>query len=296
MSTIEEVAGEIGVPPEEKKQKKLVFTMPGKKGDALHQFPIVYWYWKQTGRRSTLWLDKHTLGPLVNLFAAQSCVEGVELIDGITSWHMGGQKWDFSLPTSAHVDNEIYHLGLRSFPQRQLTLEALDQVPLNIKNPGDVKCLDVGNQDVIWDVGPPRLALHGTFVTHMSGVPGFWRFLADRRDELESIFGGEIYFTGTPAERKRARELYPDWKDVDDGGDFLHLARFMATCTCVIGAGSSNIVLAGLLGVPGVRVHDPIGENAKVIWSNLGPNQINETEMALRTEWPKFRDQWVTPK
>ena len=260
----------------------LIFSMPGKIGDALHQFPVVHAYCKQNDVRATLWLDENTLKPLVNLFACQPCVEAVELKGGITSYHMGGQPWNFDLKTSEHAGHEIHHLGMRAFPTRQITLETCDQVPLNIDIPKTSACMVIPGDAVASDV--PRLLLHGTFTTHASGVPGFWRFLADRQKEFSSIYGSEIYFTGTPGERRRARELYPDWRDFDDGGDFLNLARFMATASLVVGAGSSNVVLAGVLGIPSVRVHDPIGQHPRVIWSNLGPDQINETEADMRGE------------
>lgn len=268
----------------------LVFTMPGKIGDSLLQWPVVYWYCRQNEVKATLWLDEHTLRPLVNLYASQPCVEAVELKPGIKSYHMGGQPWEFDLTTKDHLDHEIYHLGFRKFPQRQITLEVLDQIPLHIERPKDAKSLMVTER-----IGAgPRLVLHGNFVTHQSGVPGFWRFISDRKEELEQIFGPEIYFVGTPAERKRARELYPDWRSFDDGGDFLHLAEFIASSSLMIACGSSNVVLAGLLGIPAIRVHDPIGDNPKVIWSNLGENQMNELEVDLRRLWPEFRDKWVS--
>lgn len=259
----------------------LVFTLPGKLGDCLHQWPVAYWYCAQQNKKCTLWLDENTLKPLVNLFAAQPCVEAVELKGGIKSYHMGGQPWDFGLTTKDHADHTIYHLGMRKFPTRQITLETLDQVPLNVEAGSTAGTITVpGDNPARGD--SKRLALHGTFTSHTSGVPSFWRFLSDREKEIRSIFGTEVYFTGTPGERKRGRDLYPEWQAFDDGGDFLNLARFMQGCSLVIGAGSSNVVLASLLGIPSIRVHDPLGDHPKVIWSNLGPDQINDTEEAMR--------------
>ena len=37
-----------------------IFTMPGKMGDALMQWPVVHQYIKQTGRRVNLFLDEKT--------------------------------------------------------------------------------------------------------------------------------------------------------------------------------------------------------------------------------------------
>lgn len=268
----------------------LVFTLPGKAGDALHQYPVAYWYCQQNNTKCTLWLDEHTLKPLVPLFASQPCVESVVLKSGIQNWTCGGQPWDFGLDTSVHLDHEIYHLGMRKFPSRQITLETLEQVPLHIEHHDDQKCLMVV-------AGEPknRLLLHGTFLTHSSGVPSFWRFLADIREQLESEFE-EIVFIGNEGEQARALELYPEWKAYDDRGNFLHVAEYMASSRLVIGAGSCMVALAADLGVPSVRVHDPIGDHPKVIWSNLGHNQINETERDLRAgAWSRFWEEWVAP-
>jgi hypothetical protein len=67
----------------------------------------------------------------------------------------------------------------------------------------------------------------------------------------------------------------------------------MAASRCVIGSGSSGIALAGQLKVPSIRVHDPIGDAPKVIWSNLQEAHLNDTERLLRPEWPKFRDKYL---
>jgi hypothetical protein len=61
----------------------------------------------------------------------------------------------------------------------------------------------------------------------------------------------------------------------------------------MIGCGSYPITVAGALKIPAIRVHDQIGEMAKIIWDNLGDNQLNETELSLRKAWPRFRDQWL---
>lgn len=267
----------------------LVFTMPGKLGDAILQWPVAYHYCKQHETKCTLWLDKHTLEPLVNLFRAQPVVESVVLRGGIENWNMGGQPWDFGLETKDHLDHEIYHLGFRKFPQRQITLETLEQVPVHI----------VANkvaQEPSLFVGPieqkNRLVLHGTFASHMTGSPGFWRFLFDRWAELRTLFE-EVTFVGKPDEVQRALEIYPEASGFDDGGDFLVLAKHIAGSRLVIGSGSSVVTVGGALKVPTIRVHDPIGEFPRVIWSNLGDGQLNESERDLRKLWPQFRDRWI---
>jgi hypothetical protein len=48
------------------------------------------------------------------------------------------------------------------------------------------------------------------------------------------------------------------------------------------------------LKVPCIRVHDPIGEFPRRIWDSLGENQLNDTEIGLRTSWTEWRDKWLT--
>ena len=98
---------------------------------------------------------------------------------------------------------------------------------------------------------------------------------------------------GSPDERERAHELYPKFQVFDDGNDFRRLAEFIDRAQLVIGAGSSVVALAGALKVPAIRVHDAIGEAPKVLWSNLGDNQMNEMEPDLRKLFTPFLEKWV---
>lgn len=267
----------------------LIFTMPGKLGDALLQWPVVYQYCKRENARCTLWLDEKSLRPLVPLFEYQPCVEKVELRGGIENHSMGGQPYDFGLKTSDYVDHEIYHLGFRAFPTRQITLETLNTVPLNLsaRETAQEPSLTVPDPDPREE----KVILHGNFTSHATGVPGFWRFLSRIWDELPA----DRVFVGRPGECRRALELYPGARSFDDRGDFLVLARVLLGARAVIGCGSSVAALASVLKVPCVRVHDPIGEAPKVIWSGLGENQVNDTEFELRSTWPAFRDRWLAP-
>lgn len=279
---LEVVRGGVELSPPVKKQ--LTATFPGKLGDALLQFPVMYWHWQDTGERFACWMDEKSLRPLANLFASQPCVEEVLFKPGIENYNMGGQPFEFNLTVADHLDRQFVHLGFRQFPTKQITLETLANVPLKIQRRDTISCLTVAH-----NLSPKRrLVLHGKFTSHASGVPSFWKFLADHAKELENLYE-EIVFVGTAGERKRALELYPDWSAYDDGGDFLHLAMFVAPAEAVIACGSSVAALGGVLGVPTLRIHDPIGDAAAIIWSNLGPNQFNLTEEALRTQWPEVR-------
>lgn len=270
-------------------------TMPGKIGDAIHQAALPYWYWRERGEKVRLWLDQQTLKPLVALFESQPWCESVELKPGIVNYNCGGQPWHFDLATADYDGLNVYHLGLRGFPQRQLTLEALAtaNVPLLV----DPATVAEHSPFAVEPLRPARrLVLHGQGVCpHTRSTPGFWKFLSGVWDDLRQSFD-EVAFVGSPDDRAVAAGAYPEVECFDDGGDFLTLARFMAGSSAVIGCGSSPVALAQWLMLPTVRVHDPIGEASKRIWDGLGKDQLNGTEFDLRREWPAFRARLVAAK
>jgi diadenosine tetraphosphatase ApaH/serine/threonine PP2A family protein phosphatase len=271
-----------------------IFTFAGKAGDAIMQWPIAYHWARQHDSKFTVWLDEKSCKLVAPLFAAQPCVEKVEFKEGIKSYQCGGQPWHFDLPTSEIVGKTIYHLGFRCFPERQLTLET--QTRCNVPAEVDIETLANTNPFVVPAAAEKvnRLVLHGQGVCpHSRTTPGFWKFLASVRHELSERFD-ELVFVGSPADLEVARLAYPTWALFDDGGDFLKLAEFMVDSRAVIGCGSSPVALAGALKVPCIRVHDPIGEAPRRIWDALGDNQLNDTELGLRTSWPEWRDKWLT--
>lgn len=270
-----------------------VMTMSGKLGDSLMQWPVVFHWFKTTGGTCELWLDEKTCAPLVPLYESQPGVSAVKLIGGIQNWSCGGQPFHFELPASAYDGHTIYHLGLRSFPIRQLSLQCLQdsKVPVQVDTEAFAETPTLAVQSA---TPVNRLVLHGQGICgHTRSTPQFWKFLAGVREELESLFD-EIVFVGSEDDREVALATYPMWTAFDDGGNFLKLAEYVAGSRAMIGCGSSPIVIAGCLKVPAIRVHDDIGGAPRVIWNNLGANQINETEIGLRIEWPKFRDRWLT--
>lgn len=276
-----------------------VFTFPGKMGDAILQWPIAFHFGRQVGDFD-VWMDERTCKPLVNLFQAQPHVGEVKLIGGIEGYQCGGQPFHFDLPTSAFDGKAVYHLGFRSFPVRQITLQTLNDaaVPI-VVDPAELANVPTLQPWKEMDTIPAsfnRLVIHGGAVyTHNRTTPTLWRFLHSIREELENLFD-EICFVGTDAELEVGQRTYPEWRAFADGGDFLRLATFIGASRCMIGMGSAPITLAGALKVPAVRVHDPIGNDApRVIWDNLGDNQLNDTLIGLRKSWPVFRDRWLKP-
>ena len=74
-----------------------VFTCPGKLGDAIHQWPVAFWWHREHQEPYEAWLDEKTCKPLVSLIAAQPGCSAVILKAGIESYHCGGQPWNFGL-------------------------------------------------------------------------------------------------------------------------------------------------------------------------------------------------------
>jgi len=269
---------------------EIVFTFPGKAGDALHQWPVAYHWAKQAGQKFTCWMDERSCKIVAPLFAAQPCVEKIEFKPGVETYSCGGQPFHFDLDTKEFIGRTVYHLGLRSFPQRQLTLHCLADsgVPVKVEPSvlADEPSLVVNPQEK-----RNRVILHGQAVCpHTRATPGFWKFLYSIRKDLEERFE-EIVFVGSERDREVATRTYPQWQTFDDKGDFSVLADYMAASELVIGVGSSVVVLASLLKVPSIRVHDPISDAPKAIWENLQRVHMNDTENELRKLWPAWRDE-----
>lgn len=271
----------------------VVATFPGRMGDATLQYPVMYQWSKVTGKTFDCWIDEGTCKPLESLFASQPFVGEVKLVKGVESYQCGGQPFHMSLPNSAFAEHTIYHMGFRAFPQRQITLETLENVKLPV--PIDRKALET-EPCFVFDPQPTKrnlLLLHGQAICpHTKQTPAFWKFLAGIHRELDEHFD-EVLWLGDKSDREIGSRTYPHWSDFDDGGSLLETAKLMGEASCFIGCGSSMAALAQVMKVPAIRVHDPIGEAPRVIWSGLGENQLNETETVLRTEWPLFRDRWL---
>lgn len=270
-----------------------VFYCPGRMGDSLHQWPVAFWWHRETGQPFEMWIDEPTCAPLKPLYEIQPGVSKVVLTNQSKAYNCGGQPWGGDFPMELHAEHTIYSLGLRAFPSRQLTLQAFQDCVVKPQVEPDVlaetPCLTVPAEPKA-----NRVVLHGTGICHHNKqTPAFWRFLAGIRGELEAAFD-EIVFVGSDRDREVGAATYPNWTTWSDDGDFAKLASYIAASRLMIGCGSAPVVLAGLLKVPAIRVHDPLGDAPKVIWSNLGKTQLNATELELRTLWPEFRDTYVT--
>ena len=282
-------------------------TLPGKLGDAVLELPIAYWYAKQKGVKVNLWLDKNTLKPLVPLLEVQSWVGDIELRGGVESYHCGGQPFHMNLETADFLDRRVFHLGLRVMPQRQITLQTMAdcKVPIEVDQDllANTPYFEVPDSDslpilkngseAILDTSKRICVLHGQSVCpHTKSTPHFWKFVHSIRQELKDLFD-EVVFVGSDRDRETGISAYPYFSAFDDQGSFLELAKLVKQAKLMIGVGSSGVTMGGALKVPTIRVHDPIGDNPRQVWDNLGSNQLNRTEVELRKDWTVFRDQWV---
>lgn len=236
-------------------------------------------------------MDEKTCKPLLPLVQAQAGVRETKLVEGIKSYECGGQPWHFDLNPEEHDNRYFIHLGMRHFPNRQITLETFTEASIQLEVEPDrlaeTPCFVVPKLP-----SANRVVLHGTGICHHNRqTPALWRFLATIRKELEERFD-EIVFVGSDDDREVGTHVYA-WESWNDHGDFLTLASYLQASKLVIACGSSVAALAGALKVPAIRVHDDIGGLPKVTWSNLGSSQLNATELELRTKWPEFRDQWL---
>ena len=277
-----------------------IMTAPGKLGDALMQWPVMYQWAQQTGKTFTAWMDEKTCAGLKNLFESQDCCDKVEFKPGIDNYQCGGQPFHFNLESSDFKDRTIYHMGYRSFPVRQLTLESAENAKLPIKL--DRRKLAQEPSFIFTGIeNKNRVILHGNPICpHSRTTPQFWKFLSGISKELEDEFD-ELVFVGSERDREMGMRAYGGetsadvckWQQFDDGGDWLKLAQLVSGSRLVIACGSAVAALGGALKVPTIRVHDPIGGHSKNIWSNLSDNQLNDTEIELRKSWPEFKARWL---
>ena len=242
----------------------VLFTFPGKIGDTLHQWPLVFHWAREQQKKIVVGLEATSLGPLVRLFRNQPCVEDVAMLYGIEHWGVGGQPWDFGFKTADYDKwDAVHHMGFRAMPNKRLTL--FQQNVLKVaashseiaETPSLVPCAS--------EVKKSKCVIHGT---QNSG--NLWRLMSECDNLIRRCFE-QVVFVGSGVDLTllEARGL----DRFDDRGDFLSLAEFISDAAMVIGCGSSVVALAGAMKVPSIRV--PELHIASDIYANLGPGQWN---------------------
>lgn len=250
----------------------LAVTFPGKMGDAILQFPVPFHHWRNTGERFTAIFDK-SLRPLETLFRAQPCVEAVEYLDGVQTYVMGGQPWDFGKDKELRERfDKVYHMGFRTFPHCEISLFCMRYMPVAVSWDDLVhtQAFNIQNKDP-----KNRLVIHSTMIDHRGRTPKLWSVLQHSQDVIAEEFD-EVVFVGSKAERDYACDVYPQWGQYDDNNDFLTLAQYVKDSRVVLGGGSCVVALAGGVHTPSIRIHDHvIGTEIVVCWTNVAPYTVN---------------------
>jgi len=245
-----------------------LITFPGKIGDAFLQWPVARWFIDNKYPKVDIAVAEQisSVGPI---FERQPGVNSVVYLTGIHSWHLGGQPWDFGMQSVFGKWTVLIHLGFRERPDQPITLHCAKEAGANLdKAPLSDPALILPQDDK-----RNRLLLHGTFKDHQGHTPSFWSVIRDNRELLEKAFD-EIYFIGASNDLSVLSGLDFPAKPFFDDGDIIKTAEFMANSKLVIGCGSSMVALAGALGIPSLRLHDPTGLEQPV-FSHVGANQVN---------------------
>lgn len=256
---------------------KVMWTFPGKLGDAFLQWPVAKCWANEREQKITVGLAKQ-IAALEPVFRLQPEVEDVVLLDGIHSFHMGGQPFDFDFSKKDYEPwDEVYHAGFANFPTYQITQFVRDQMGLRI--PAALL------ESARIELGPREpqgyLAIHATPKSNNGELPRVKPLLRACRHGIAKRFSA-VWSVGV-REDWASTDDWIDSTPFDDGGDWVKLGRFLLGANLVIACGSSMAAYAGALGVPCVRVHDTIGNNLNpAIWSNLGPDQYNFTSLRLQ--------------
>lgn len=235
---------------------RVLFTFPGKMGDALHQWPIARQWALENDTKIEVGLGR-TAHCLAELLTQQSVVKEIRLLGGIKNEDNGGQPYDFGWGDDRKEWDEVFHLGFRNFPTRGLMRETYDLVPLKASFE---EVWNTPSIEPFWK--PPEgvlrpLILHGTKTR-----PEFYKAMIRCFRILEKHFQ-PIVWAGRPDE-------WPQPADFDgDGLPIVEVANRISYSGLVFAASSGIAALAGAQGAPCIR----IGEKHLLpseIWDNPG--------------------------
>lgn len=249
--------------------ERVLFTFPGKLGDALHQWPIAKTWAEENGQQIEVGLGR-TAWPLKALLASQPCVSMVHLLEGITNEDNGGQPWHFGWGEYDKREWElVFHLGFRGFPTRGLMRETYGLVATGhpdyyrpLKTPFE-QIWATPSVEPYWR--PPEgvllpLILHGTKTR-----PTFYKAMIRCWRILEKNFS-PIVWAGKPDEWPQPATFQ------GDGLPIVEVAQRISYSGLVFAASSGIAALAGAQGAPCIRIGEP-QLLPHEIWNNPGPNQ-----------------------
>lgn len=255
-------------------RERVLITLPGKIGDALLQWPCVYHWNRETGRRCVLGMPPE-LRVLDPLFRVQPAVEEIVFLEGIQHFGLGGQPYDFGLRGDQTARwGAVYHLGFRAFPDRPVPV--VTRKYLDFKASDEALCHEPSLR-----APEPRKDLGSNFaVLHALYNSALLRTVRDLREDLEACFD-RIYLVGLPKEQaffQRGLQgldgtLSDTWVAYPDTPSYLEVANLLAAARVTLDATSSIACLANALKVPCLVAHHQ--RHIGTAFHNTGPGQVN---------------------
>jgi len=247
---------------------RVLFTFPGKIGDALHQWPIARQWAEENDTQIEVGLSAK-IQPLAGLLLKQPYVSRLHLLPGITSDDVGGQPWDFGWKADKKEWDEVFHLGFRDFPREGLMRHVYERAGVPLKASFE----DVWSQPSIepfWvgPVGNLPCVLHGN-----KARPSYYKALVKCLPVISKTFD-PLCWAGSADE-------WPLGADFKGNGLPLEtVAEHIAHCALVFAASSSIAALAGAQGAPCLRIGEP-HLIPQAIWDNPTSMQYQTSGDAL---------------
>lgn len=238
------------------------FTFPGRMGDILMSWPIVYQWYKKTGEKFKIVTCEHWGCPRVlDLLATQQCVADAEIWPHIINDDScGGQPWHFN---KLGMDN-IIHMGYRSRPDQQLTKYVLSTFPEKLD---EMEALD-----------KPSLFLGNcsnfNYCVFFAKPHQNWLTAIKLMLEASHLFD-TIYVIGLPEDLSHIKKNAGNnhWRYIDrDRPNLIADAILIRDARAVITINSLVPTISNLMKIPTVVVHRA---QPFEIYSNTGPNQFN---------------------
>jgi hypothetical protein len=248
---------------------RVVATFPGKIGDLFMQWPVTRWYAKKNGPID-LGIPPFMAG-VSFLMAQQEHVDGVYFTEEsvLRSWKRDPPPYGIEDKPWRRWEKQL-EMGFRDVPDTQLTLYIAKTMHLDIPK-GDLAepSIYVGERNVA-----NYAVVNGTFLSQTGESPPFWAALGNWYQYILKEFD-KIYFVGSVSEMRAVKASDLPFEIFDDGGNLLLTAQLMRDARIVVGSSSAIAALGSAMGVPTIRVHDPIPGFDKSIWDSLLPNQLN---------------------
>jgi len=242
----------------------VLFTMPGKIGDNLAKVPVIYQYWKQTGIKSDVCLDKESY-ILKDFFSNQPWADNVFISEGVTNYGFGGQPFDFGKDAEFRQKyKDVYHLGYKTNGEMpNIASTNLTEVALAVS-----KC----PIDPLYLLSEPSIEFEKKKIKNLCiHIDTHEEFRAEPAKNtilpiLEDImpYFENIYFLGLFENPSFYDEFkkFDNIKFFDDEGDLNKVVDLLSE-SLLIGTFSSMWVLASLMKIDQIVIRCP-----RINWTN----------------------------